>query len=258
MKRWFVPVWLMTLALGGLLAVAVTESASQPAPTSVHSDPAVVEALVRTSLEIADAADPLLRAKGAAAVAQSLADAVQRAAKRGDAVQAAKLKVWLNKVLDQAVRYNVEAVDPETLEGARKALWTELNDRPEVIGRSLEAGLQSLNAPLKQALTDADQSERERDKGRDKGKAKFKDKGKGKGPPPPWADDFKGWDKGKDKKGKRDQSLLPEALPHFLDGESHSRPFFTSAGSGSGRAPSQPFEAADSSARREQLCTSSA
>ena len=222
MKRCLVLLWLATLGLCGILAVDVSESASQPALAAGRPDQPLIGALVVSSLEIADEGDPLLRAKGSATAAQALADAAQRAAKRGDSAQAGKLKVWLTKVLDQGVRYNVETVDPAGLEGARKALWLELNDRPEAITRALESGLQSLNPPLNQGRTDADSKERDREKfkgkGKDKGKGKgpppwgddFKGKGKG---PPPWGDDFKGWDK----KGKKDQVYLaPGSHAHGL------------------------------------------
>jgi hypothetical protein len=226
-KRFVLIVWLLTAGLGAMLAVDVAETYSQPTGARSPSiDLALVDALVVNTLETADESDALLRARGSAAVAQALAEAVQRAAKRADTAQAAKLKVWMTVVLDLGVRSNVDAVDGAALVGARKILWNDLNARPETITRAVETGLQNLNPPLKQALADADKKENERDKfkdwekGWDKGKGPPRGKGpppKGKGPPPPWGEDFKGWDKGKDKKGKKDQVwLAPLRTPVLL------------------------------------------
>jgi hypothetical protein len=216
-RRLLLPLWLLLVAACGLLAVDVSESAAPPAKVSLP-DIAVLDALVVNSLEIADEPDPLVRAKGSALVAQALTDAVQRSALRGDAGQAAKLKIWLAKVLEHGVRYNVDAVDPAGLAGPRLKLWNDLNHRPDVITKVLDTRLQGLNAPTKQALAEADKKEKERDKGKEfkgfggwpKDKKGGNEKGKGfdffkgwdKGRP----DNFKGWDKGKKKK---DQVSLP-------------------------------------------------
>jgi hypothetical protein len=195
--------------MSGLLAVEVSESASPPGGPA-RPDVAVLDALVVNSLEIADETDPLLRAKSSVAVSQALADAVQRSALRGETAQAARFKVWMERVLELGVRYNVGTVDPTELSGARLKLWKDLSARPQAISTAMTMRLQGLTPPAQQALAEADKKEKDRQKpafldfkGWEKGWDKFKKKGKGKPP-----DDFKGWEKDKGKK-KRDQVSLP-------------------------------------------------
>jgi hypothetical protein len=189
-------------ALGGNEAADGALLPAQPLP----AEPDVVDTLVETSLKIADEADPLDRASGSADAAQVLADAVQRAAKRGDTAHAARLKLWLTKVLDEAVRYNLQTVDRESLSGDPLKRWNDLSARPDAILQSLRVDLQKLNPSVQRAMVNADKDATippKKDKGfdwkKDK-KDKKGEKGKGKGPPD------KGWDKGgweKDKGGKK-------------------------------------------------------
>jgi hypothetical protein len=216
-KKFLLPLGIAASACLLLVAIAASDEPEPDLDSPAHM--AVVDALVKQSLQVADEADPLRRARGSSQVADRLADAVARATARGDKVEALKLTNYLSMVLDRGVSKNVAALDPEQMDETRFAEWQALSWQPEAICATLDRRLQGLGRQgaeeVKRAVAQASRAADKRWK-KDKPKeGKFKGKGKGK------KKDHEGNDghPKKDRKGKKDQAsrerqLLQEYVSH--------------------------------------------